>query len=100
MKKFKKVLLYAVIIIVLIIVSVLSYVTLALPNVGDPENITIALTPQRIARGEYLANHVTQCVDCHSKRDWSKFGAPLVAGTIGGGGELFDASVGFPGLVH
>jgi len=100
MKRFKKILLYAVIIIVLIIVSVVSYITLALPNVGDPENISIALTPQRIARGEYLANHVSLCTDCHSKRDWSKFAGPLVVSTLGGGGEVFDSSVGFPGSVH
>jgi hypothetical protein len=100
MRKFKKVLLYAVIFIILIIVGALSYVTLALPNVGDPQDIKVALTPQRIARGEYLANHVTICVDCHSKRDWSKFAGPMVAGSIGGGGEVFDERVGFPGSVH
>ena len=72
MKKIKKVLLYAVIFIVLAIVTVISYVTLALPDVGKPENITVALTPQRIARGQYLANHVCLCIDCHSQRDWSK----------------------------
>jgi cytochrome c553 len=100
MKKFKKVLLYAVALIILIVVGLISYVTLALPNVGDPENITVTITPQRIARGEYLANHVTVCTDCHSKRDWSKFAAPLIEGTRGGGGEIFDAAVGFPGSVH
>jgi cytochrome c553 len=100
MKKFKKVLLYTVILIVLVIVSVISYVTLALPDVGKPENITVALTPQRIARGEYLANHVTLCVDCHSKRDWSKLAGPVVDGSLGGGGEVFDASIGFPGTVN
>lgn len=100
MKKFKKVLLYAVIFIVLFIISVISYVTLALPDVGKPENITVALTPQRIARGQYLANHVTLCVDCHSKRDWTKLAAPIVGGSLGGGGEVFDASVGFPGSVN
>ncbi|MDR3697846.1 c-type cytochrome [Mucilaginibacter sp.] len=100
MKKLKKVLLYAVIFVVLAVISVISYVTLALPDVGKPENITVALTPQRVARGEYLANHVTLCVDCHSKRDWTKLAAPVVEGSMGGGGEVFDASVGFPGSVN
>jgi len=40
MTKFKKVLLYAVVLIVLVIVSVISYVTLALPDVGKPEGRT------------------------------------------------------------
>jgi len=100
MKKLKKVLLYAVILIVLVIVSVISYVTLALPDVGKPESIKVELTPQRIARGQYLANHVALCVDCHSKRDWSKFAGPMTDGSTGGGGEIFDAAVGFPGSVN
>ncbi len=44
-----------------------------------------------------MAYHVTVCVDCHSQRDWSKFSGPLVAGTEGRGGEVFDQKVGLPG---
>jgi mono/diheme cytochrome c family protein len=100
MKKFGKVLLYAVILIIVIIIGVISYVTLALPDVGKAEDISIAATPQRLARGKYLVDHVTICTDCHSKRDWSKFAAPAIENSLGGGGELFDNSVGFPGSVH
>jgi len=100
MNKLGKGILYTVVALILLIIAGISYVTLALPNVGDPENIKVELTPQRIARGEYLANHVVLCVDCHSKRDWSKFAAPMVGGTTGGGGEVFDGKVGFPGEVH
>jgi hypothetical protein len=100
MRKFGKILLYAVIVIILLIVIVISYVTLALPNVGKAEDISIKPTPERITRGKYLANNVSLCTDCHSKRDWTKYGGPIIPGTLGGGGELFDASVGFPGTVH
>lgn len=100
MKIFKKVLIYTVIIVLLVVAGGLAYITLALPDVGGPEKISVALTPERIARGEYLANYVTVCVDCHSRRDWNKFAAPIIEGSIGGGGELFDASVGFPGSVR
>jgi hypothetical protein len=96
----KKLLLYAVILIVLIVVVVISYITLALPNVGDPENIKVELTPQRVARGEYLVKHVVLCVDCHSLRNWSKFAAPMIPGSEGGGGEVFDHKIGFPGNVR
>jgi mono/diheme cytochrome c family protein len=99
MKKFKKVLLYAVILVVLIIVSVLSYVTLALPNVGPAENIKVELTPQRIARGKYLAINVSSCLDCHSVRDDSRFGGPVNYDKLGVGGSKFDDGVGFPGNV-
>jgi hypothetical protein len=50
-----------------------------------------------VARGQYLANYVTICVDCHSERDWSRFSGPIVAGSFGKGGELFDQQFGFPG---
>lgn len=54
-----------------------------------------------IARGEYLANHVTPCLDCHSKRDFTKFSGPIVPGTEGMGGEEFNGKIipGFPGTV-
>jgi len=99
MRKFAKGLLYVVIVIVLIVVIAISYITTALPDVGKPEDIKIALTPERIARGEYLSNHITVCTDCHSQRDWSKFAGPLKSG-LGVGGELFDATAGFPGTVY
>ena len=54
-----------------------------------------------IARGEYLANHVTLCMDCHSERNWNLFSAPPVPGTEGKGGEIFDQNnVGIPGTVY
>lgn len=45
----------------------------------------IAATPQRLERGEYLANHVLGCFGCHSERQWGKWGAPIVAETKGAG---------------
>ncbi len=54
-----------------------------------------------IARGEYLANHVAPCLDCHSKRDYTKFSGPVVPGTEGMGGEVFDQKLmGIPGTVY
>ncbi len=79
------------------VIGLLAYVKLALPNVGDPPDLKVELTPERIARGEYLANHVTVCMDCHSQRDWSKFAGPIIPGTLGSGGEIFPAEAGFPG---
>ena len=100
MRKFKKFLLYAVIAIVFVICAGISYVTLFLPDVGKAEDIKIESTPQRLARGEYLANHVSLCTDCHSQRDWKKFAGPVTPASLGGGGEIFDKQVGFPGEVH
>ncbi len=100
MKKILKYTAFVVIAVVVIVIAGISYITLALPNVGKAEDIKVAATPQRIERGKYLANHVTLCMDCHSTRDWTKFAGPMIAGTDGKGGEKFTAAVGFPGNVE
>jgi mono/diheme cytochrome c family protein len=67
-----------------------------LPDVGAAPDLKVELTPERIQRGEYLANHVTICIDCHSHRDWTRFSGPPTEGTLGMGGDLFDQKFGFP----
>lgn len=53
-----------------------------------------------IARGEYLAHNVNQCIDCHSIRDTGKFSMPVVPGTEGGGSAFpFGKEEGVPGMV-
>ncbi len=42
-------------------------------------------TPQRLARGKYLVDGVMGCFSCHTDQDWSKSGAPPVAGKEGSG---------------
>ena len=37
-----------------------------------------------LERGEYLTLYVAGCLDCHSKRDFTKFSGPVVPGTEGG----------------
>src|SRR5258705_3337226 len=50
-----------------------------------------------VERGEYLTLHVNLCLDCHSKRDYSKFSGPIEPGTEGMGGEAVDhAHLGIP----
>lgn len=100
MKAFKKWAIIVIITIVVVVTATVSYITFALPDVGGPENIHINYTPQRIARGKYLANRVTVCIDCHSPRDWAKFGGPVDTNKLGMGGEVFNAAVDFPGTVY
>jgi len=97
----RRILKYALYLIILLSVGIVSlgfYVKKALPNVGPPMEETVERNAGRIERGKYLANHVTVCVDCHSSRDWSMFSGPLVPGSIGAGGEVFDRGLGFPGV--
>lgn len=100
MKKALKIVGWLLVTVVIIIVALLTFVKTALPNVGEAEELTIEYTPERIERGRYLANAVTVCMDCHSTRNWSKFSAPPVDGTLGKGGERFDQSVGMPGVYY
>jgi len=55
-----------------------------------------------VEKGSYLANHVAACIHCHSKRDFSKFSGPVVPGTEGGGGGLFDHTIldAIPGTIY
>jgi hypothetical protein len=68
------------------------------PNLPVPD-LDIERTPERVARGEYLATAVFGCMYCHSERDWSLFGGPPKPGTLGKGGERFDEGVEIPGLI-
>lgn len=97
MKKALKVLGVLIVLVVVLAVGTVTYITQALPNIGVPADLKVELTPGRIERGAYLANHVCVCTDCHSKRDWSSFAGPVQPGTLGMGGERFDASMNFPG---
>jgi mono/diheme cytochrome c family protein len=98
MKTFFKIASIVLVILVVIIVGALTYIKAALPNVGDPPDLKVDATAERIARGKYLANSVNVCMDCHSTRDWSKFSGPIKPGTNGKGGERFDHTLGFPGI--
>ncbi len=55
-------------------------------------------TPARLARGEYLVQHVTPCVMCHSAHDFNQPGFPLIPGTMLAGIH-FDEQ-GMPGEVY
>ena len=100
MRKLAKVLIWTVVMAVVIIGAALGYLKFALPDIAAAPVLKVELTPERIARGEYLANHVTVCIDCHSTRDWSKFSGPPTPGTLGKGGDIFDQKFGFPGVYY
>ena len=87
---------YAFLALLLILLLGIGYIYFILPRIPIPD-LKVEITPGRIARGNYLANHVAVCVDCHSTRDWSKFSGPLITGTEGKGGEKFGHAMGLPG---
>lgn len=97
MKKVWKVILIILIVIVVAVTGLIGYVKTALPDIAAAEDLKIDYTQERIKRGEYLANHVAMCIECHSERDFTTFTGPVVPGTEGKGGELFGKDMGFPG---
>ncbi|MEJ7646336.1 MAG: c-type cytochrome [Chryseolinea sp.] len=100
MKKIVKIAGIIILFVVVLAAAAATYISVALPDVGPAESLTIEGTPERIERGKYLAWSVSVCMDCHSTRDWSKFSGPIVPGTTGKGGERFDQSVGLPGVFY
>lgn len=97
MKKIIKVFAYGLLVLIIAVAGLLAYIKTFLPNVGPAPDINVERSAENIVRGKYLANHVMLCMDCHSTRDWSRFSGPLVPGTEGMGGEVFDQTLGFPG---
>jgi hypothetical protein len=77
---------------------VFLYMVLRQPSSAPPSTITVEMTPERIERGQYLFDHLLDCDGCHSERDFSRLGGPVVEGGRGKGGPL--PLEGLPGEVN
>jgi mono/diheme cytochrome c family protein len=86
--------------LMLIIGLIVVYVINAYPDTGPAPDITIEHTAARLQRGQYLANHVSICINCHSHRDWQTYSAPVTSGSEGRGGEEFGKAMGLPGTFY
>lgn len=100
MKTLKKAGLILAGVITAVVVVALLVLFLFFPNVDPAPDLRVISTPEKIKRGEYLANSVTLCIDCHSQRDWESFAGPPKPGTFGMGGEIFAREFGFPGTFY
>jgi mono/diheme cytochrome c family protein len=67
------------------------------PRARPLTNRTFERTPERLARGRYLAENFG-CFECHGEHDWTKHDAPLIEGTRGAGYADFPLA-GLPGRV-
>lgn len=77
-----------------------GYVYIAFPRMATPPIGEVAADETLLARGTYLAEHVTLCMDCHSERDFARFSGPVDAKTHGKGGERFGRELGLPGELY
>ena len=90
MKLFLKIL-GALVALLLVAAAVgLGYLYFAYPNVPLRADYRIEPTPERLARGKYLNDHVVGCTTCHTERDWTKFSGPVKPELTGAGGEPFN----------
>jgi mono/diheme cytochrome c family protein len=76
-----------------------TYLYIRKPAQVPPSTIKVAITPERVARGAYVFNSVANCDGCHSQRDFSLVGGPVVASGDGRGNVLSDVMKGLPGVV-
>ena len=77
----------------------LAWLFLRRPAMAPAPDIQVAMTPERIARGEYIYVRVADCTSCHSQRDFSRSLGPEVLSGRGRGNVLSDLIKGLPGRV-
>ena len=68
------------------------------PRARPLTNVKFQSTPERLARGRYLVEHVTACINCHSPHDWAKRDAPIALGMEAGGQDM-SLLKGLPGRI-
>lgn len=77
-----------------------TYLRVGLSELKVSSKLHVDLSPERVQRGKYLAKYVMGCIDCHSKRDYSRFAAPTIANTEGSGGQMWSYEDGVAGEVY
>jgi mono/diheme cytochrome c family protein len=98
MKTFLKIVGGALLVIVALLAAGIGWLSLRKPASRPASAEKIESTPSRLARGEYLVEHVADCNGCHSDH-LTTYGFPIKPGTLGQGGYVFDKNIGFPGVV-
>ncbi|MDH3739661.1 MAG: hypothetical protein OER92_10745 [Alphaproteobacteria bacterium] len=67
---------FALIFILFLALTAVITVNFFMPRQRPPSDLQVAVTPELLARGTYLVEHVLLCNDCHSERDWTLFSGP------------------------
>jgi mono/diheme cytochrome c family protein len=98
MKTFFKVVGVIVLTVVALAAIGVAYVAWRKPAQRPAAAIKVEQTPERVARGKYLVNHVTICFDCHSERT-TAYGLPFKPGGEGVRGFVWDRRIDFPGVL-
>ena len=93
-----KLLKYSFFLVITLTAGLASYILIATPETAPPPSTSINISdPVLQARGTYLVETVLLCLNCHSERDWSIYGAPP-APPLGAGRKCLDDNSQTPGL--
>ncbi|HEY0156050.1 MAG TPA: c-type cytochrome [Thermoanaerobaculia bacterium] len=75
-----------------------TYLSVRKPAQRPASAVKVEVTPERVARGKYLVNHVAICFDCHSERTLA-YGMPFKPGQEGVRGFVWNNTTAFPGVL-
>ncbi len=98
MKTLLKILGALVGVVVLVAACGLGYLFFAFPKAQPAPSVKLTATPDMLARGKYLNDHVVGCTTCHTQRDWNRFSGPIKPERLGAGGESFN--LGAAGMLY
>lgn len=88
-RNWKRITLLALLVVITVVVVGITFTIGWRPIIGAKKRALtdrkFEATQSRLIRGKYLVDGVTGCFGCHSDPDWSKPGAPPVAGREGAG---------------
>jgi mono/diheme cytochrome c family protein len=97
MRKVLRILGYVLAAVVLMAGGAVAYLSARKPDMAPAAGVKIERTPERLARGKYLVL-LADCDGCHSERDYTRFGGPVVeSGRLAG--QVFTKVHGVPGTV-
>ena len=100
MKRLIRGLLLVVCVLAVLLGAGVAFLYVKKPAQRAPSAEKIEATPARLARGAYLAEHVVDCLMCHSQGKFDRYGIPRVPGTEGKGGFAFGKDFDIPGIVY
>ena len=98
MKIFLVVLLCLVVLLAVGITATIGWRPIVGPRSRPLTSRVFERTPERLARGKYLAEGLNACMDCHSPHDWTQHDAPIPPG-MEGAGEDMSMLKGLPGQI-
>ncbi|MBZ0114824.1 MAG: cytochrome c [Thermoanaerobaculia bacterium] len=96
---FRRILSFTLIVLGVLVMVATVFVLTYRPAHRPAPDLTIERTAERVDRGRYLVENVASCMQCHSDRNWTRYGGPAGTDRRLAGGECFASEQGFPGTL-